>query len=81
VTRRQLGSIYRVLGPTIQIVGIVFFFAGLQSQKRVAGVPLNVIGLVLVAVGLVMVVAGLWLSFKSKKEREDAEESEYRLRL
>lgn len=78
---RQQGLVYRLLGPLIQIVGIMVFWTGQQTGRGMAGLPLTSWGLGLLALGLLIVIAGLYLSYKKPSKPGDHAESDYRLRL
>lgn len=65
----QLGLTLRLLGPLIQIVGIVLFLGGGEPESRVAGIPTRSAGLGLIAIGLLPVIVGVLLSARRPPRR------------
>ncbi|GIW89391.1 MAG: hypothetical protein KatS3mg108_3715 [Isosphaeraceae bacterium] len=57
----QLGLILRLVGPAIQLVGIVLFLTS-DPTAQMAGISTRVVGLSLIAVGLLPVIVGILLS-------------------
>jgi hypothetical protein len=70
VRRHATGLMLRMLGPVVEIIGIILFLGGRGRRANVLGLPQGVLGLVLIGVGLVMVVVGLGLSMGRRRRRE-----------
>ena len=66
-SRQQLGLTLRLLGPTVELIGLILFLNDPAGRTRVLGLPARTIGLALLAVGLVLVLAGLWMSRRVRR--------------
>jgi hypothetical protein len=72
-----------LLGPVVQIVGLVLLLDPRAGRTELAGFPTRTIAWILIGVGLAMVVAGLILSASARrgKRREGWEGSDLDLRI
>ncbi len=66
---RTLGVVLRLVGPLLQMVGIVLFLDTRDRGRTIAGVSARTAGLGLVAAGLVIVIVGLLLSGRRPKRK------------
>ncbi len=67
--RQQIGLTLRLLGPLIEILGLMLFLDDPENRKSYLGLPIRQIGLFGLVLGLVFVLAGLWLTRRSKRSR------------
>ena len=67
--RQQIGLTLRMLGPLVEIFGLMLFLGDPAAQKYTLGVTHRQIGLIGLGLGLLLVVVGLWLSRRSKRLR------------
>lgn len=79
MTRAWLwGVSLRLLGPVVEIIGLVLILDPRTEQRRFVGIPGRVLAFTLLGIGLIMVIAGLVIStmarrstVRAKRARDD----------